>query len=44
MTLQAFNEWLGIAAEQQAIISEVVEMLHNASLLCVRRPHPRALS
>ena len=34
---QAFNEWLSIPKEQLIVISEVIEMLHNASLLCVHR-------
>ena len=31
--LKAFNYWLKIPEEKLAIISEVTQMLHNASLL-----------
>jgi geranylgeranyl diphosphate synthase type 3 len=29
----AFNKWLDVPAEQLQVITEVVEMLHTASLL-----------
>lgn len=29
----AFNYWLQIPAEKLAVVSEIVQMLHNASLL-----------
>ncbi|CAG2108720.1 unnamed protein product [Medioppia subpectinata] len=31
--LQAFNHWLQIPSDELSIVSEIVEMLHNASLL-----------
>ena len=34
--MTAFNAWLNVSKENLAIISKVVELLHTASLLCVR--------
>ena len=33
LMIDAFNEWFRIPADKIAIITQVVEMLHNASLL-----------
>lgn len=33
--MDAFNEWLDVPSERVAVISNLVQMLHNASLLFV---------
>ena len=38
--MAAFNEWLQVPADVLAVISNVVGMLHTASLLCAAAPRP----
>ena len=36
LRMQAFNDWMRIAPDKEQQITEIVQMLHNASLMYVR--------
>lgn len=38
--IEAFNAWLNVPEDKLKVISRVVSMLHNASLLYVERERP----
>jgi len=41
--MRAFNAWLHVPESRLQVIGQVISMLHNASLLCVRFIHLSAL-